>query len=147
MNAGDNGLGFAGTPTYNGSVPSGGAVYGITRVVGPGTPAEFNGDGTLANYDSYVSNGILSATASVEVYQILLIDSPPLASFAPGAYSLTIYVNGYRDSAMGIVWSSISSQDPCGALPPYMFKTKLTISTRYLKFPQRAATEHRRCRL
>ena len=139
MNAGANGLGFAGTPTYNGSVPSGGVVYGITRVVGPGTPAEFNGDGTLANYDSYVSNGILSATASVEVYQILLIDSPPLASFAPGAYSLTIYVNGYRDSITGIVWSSISSQDPCGALPPYMFKTKLTISTRYLKFPQRAA--------
>ncbi len=50
------------TSTVDGPLPSLAATanISITRVVGPGIPIEFNADGTLANWQQYVDNGVLS---------------------------------------------------------------------------------------
>ena len=95
------------------------AVFELTRVVGPGTSGEFNGDGTftLANWTTYVANGVLSAQAYVYVVSAFGVHE---------VQNMTVYVNG--NQAGQLQFDLLE-----GACIP--------ISTQYLKFPQRGTND------
>jgi len=122
------GIGFATAPIPVASTsPStqNGATYPITRVVGPGTPGEFQG-GFLANWSSYVANGVLAPTACLNVGNLLMIDYAPPDS----NHTLTVYVNQPQASnPVPIVLSPFDTSSE-----------QIQISTQYLMFPQRGAT-------
>jgi triacylglycerol esterase/lipase EstA (alpha/beta hydrolase family) len=105
----------AGASAYSGTdVENAGIIY-IPRVVGLGTTSEFNGDGTLANWQAYVDNGIISADAW------LYVGSPTsLGDTAAQVTSATITING---KAVATVVFNQSTQ--CVYLPG---------GTQYLKF-------------
>ena len=67
------------------------AVFELTRVVCPGTPGEFNGDGTLANWSTYVANGVLSERAYVYVVSALGVHE---------VQNMTVYVNGNQAGSL-----------------------------------------------
>jgi hypothetical protein len=137
-------LGFSGQLSTLSDPPTAGqgASWYITRVVGPGTPGEFNPvDGTLANWSTYTANGILSEKAYIQVYVLLGADG---GNPGPG-HVLVPYVNGNQDAAFPLVWTPVTpgvpgAQEPtdvCGA-EILILNAQVPISTRYLKFPQRA---------
>lgn len=59
----------------------------INRVVGPGTPSDFDSQGFLTNWPAYVANGVLSAQAWVTVLGFFEPDGSPLPD---GIYNVTI---------------------------------------------------------
>ncbi len=144
---GNNGLslGQAALAFIPNAPPTQGGDYSITRVVGPGTPGEFNpADGTLANWSTYTANGILSPTAYVQVYALNSADGgDPLPS---DHHPLIPYVNGRADATFTLNWTLVNPAVPGAQVPTdvcgqeiYVLNAQVPISTRYLKFPQRAA--------
>jgi hypothetical protein len=113
--------------------------YKINRVVGPGTNDEFNDDGTLKNWDTYVKNGVLSKLACITVGKPLLIDG----SAPPIPLNLSVYVNGHESNAGARTINVLPECGNClGDSPNLPVNTKegdLKILTKYLKFPHRAA--------
>jgi len=124
--------------------PSQGGNYSITRVVGPGTPGEFNPDGTLANWSTYVANGILSQKAYIQVYILESADGgDPLPA---DHHPLVPYVNGHQDATFTLNWTPVNPGVPGAQVPTdvcgaeiYVLNAQVPISTEFLKFPQRAA--------
>ncbi len=95
----------------------------INRVVGPGTPSEFDGNGflTATSLGIYVQNGVLSDTAWLDVGPITLV------SLVGGSYDLTGHmVSIYLNDQINPVYSNAYPLPSCVPIP-----------TRYLKFAQR----------
>lgn len=118
-------VGVPPTSTIDGSLPSLAhtANISINRVVGPGVPIEFNPDGTLANWQQYVDNGVLSQYAYIQVGFVGEVEVDPPTTIG-------IYVNGYplENVVNSSLYRPITGQLAC-----------VQIETRYLKFAQRPA--------
>lgn len=115
---GDNNNGvYAGWASPANSLP-----YQTSRVVGPGTPSEFNGDGTLANWSTYTANGVLSQFAKLSLIVACQCDEAPLGD---DSAFLTVYINGQQAS------------QPVPIQVVQWFGVCVDINTQYLKFPAR----------
>jgi hypothetical protein len=97
------------------------ATITVNRVVGPGTPSEFNADGTLANWQEYVNNGVLSLYAFLQLGPVTVVETDLPTTVG-------IYLNGHllENVANSSLFSPIMGQLVC-----------IQISTQYLKFAQR----------
>ena len=94
------------------------ASFFINRVVGPGTSSEFSAAGFLNNWQTYVDNGVLSATAELQVGTIHGIDFDP----PPGSITqVTPWINGYPAGK-----SFNPEKDTC-----------IKVSTEHMKFARR----------
>jgi hypothetical protein len=94
----------------------------VTRVVGPGTPEEFDGSGFLANWKTYVANGVLSEYGYLAVYSYFI------DSVAPGfdySGTLYVYVNGFLEAFVSVPNS------------PLNWKACVAIKTEHVKFARR----------
>ncbi len=95
----------------------------IDRVVGPGTSDEFDGNGFLKNWSTYVSNGVLADNARISV-QFSLIDC---CTGDPHSGTFVINVNGYPASETRTL-DAVNFGYNC-----------IRISTEHLKFAHLAA--------
>jgi triacylglycerol esterase/lipase EstA (alpha/beta hydrolase family) len=98
-------------------------VLPIGRVVGPGTADQFDGNGFLVNWDTYTTNGILSSSGELQVALHCLGDSCVFGQ--SDLAQLSIYANGHQVSSEPIT-VHVNEDRVCAS-----------ISTKYLKFPQR----------
>jgi hypothetical protein len=91
-------------------------------VVGPGTADQFDGSGFLANWNTYVTNGILSSFGEMQLELVCLADSCVFGE--SDIAELSVYVNGRKVSPVDMM-VHVNGDRVCPA-----------ISTKYLMFPQ-----------
>ena len=95
------------------------AQFEITRVVGPGSPGEFDANGELVNRSTYIANGVLGKDAYLFV-------SAGASNLTPGPHVQTtrVFLNGYQ---AGMKTFNLH-ETAC-----------IPISTEHMKFPQRGS--------
>ena len=94
------------------------ATMTISRVVGPGTASEFDSNGFLVNWNTYVQNGVLSPHAWLDLGDMIQIDRCSNIGSTVG-----IYLNDH-----------LVKNVPSTSLPMCV-----QIDTQYIKFAQRGA--------
>lgn len=109
-------LSCSNTPTDTSSDENG---Y-ITRVVGPGTSTEFDGEGLLKYWDTYVANNVVSRTALLGASWYWIDQNSNNITFAG---VVTISINGHAGTSVVLNLDLSVSDEIC-----------LPIPTKYLKF-------------
>ena len=109
----------------------------INRVVGPGTPLEFDSNGFLtdASWNTYVQNGVLSAQAWLSgnlILPLITLRMPP--SQSPMA-------NGFGSSGLNGRSVSVYVNDKLVNTYSYPLPSCIPIPTKYLKFAQRVLNQ------